>query len=190
MLKKVILALLVLLPLAVSGPAQAEPFGATAGAGLRAFSEIREAGLPHRYHYMVIPSRPHPAFAEYVAFIPPGYGLLSLSGLTGPIADTPDGKAARQAFDRIREELTREYGTCEQHDHLAPGSGPALPEEWTRSIIQRKRIYGAIWTRKSGARLPEDLFSVYLAVIPYEGQTAVSVMYQFTRYDEYMRTHR
>lgn len=104
---RMIIAFRLLTILLVAAPCMAGPFGIDSG------SELPPEAEPSpylRFHYMVDPPTPHPAFERYDVRWHPGYGICSISATTEPLEIVEGDLSIRRAFRQLAGHLTWLYG--------------------------------------------------------------------------------
>jgi hypothetical protein len=113
------------------------------------------------YHLAAVPS-PHPAFESYLVQIGPNTGLCFVKAIGVTIPTSAFGTQLRAEFSKLREELSRMYGSHRETDGLRAGSLWNEPHDWTMGLLKKDRLLAATWDGTTGARLSSELRVVYL----------------------------
>lgn len=163
-MKKTLFCLLLILVFA--GSILAGPFGIEMGDSLR---KLEETGLvpsatSSAGYYFITPKSTHPDFEDYLVRIDEDEGVFLIKAIGKDISDNKYGTKTKSKFDEIRKGLDRTYGSSELTDLLMPRALWKDLDEWLMSIRQQERFHLAKWDNKTGASLPKEYASIYLAV--------------------------
>lgn len=164
-MKKNLLFLLFLF--SIIGSIYAGPFGLEKG---MSFDEVKEACggrepvSADNGAYIIIPTKPHPYFVRYIAWIDPKEGLHYIKAIGSDISTNGYGIEVRSKFDSLETTLSKTYGTCDRTNVLLPGSIWRDADDWMMAISKKERYMMSAWEKKYGSSLPDSITGVYMAV--------------------------
>lgn len=123
----------------------------------------------------------HPAFEFYRVTDAPGAGLCAVLASTRGYLRDEYGGAARTAFALVRAHLSEEYGQANEFtDTLRPASYWKAPNEWSRALYLKDRVYQAEWHAPPGNTLPGNVTHIVLAVQAMDtSRPFMTLLYQF-----------
>jgi hypothetical protein len=162
------------------GVAIAGPFGLEQGMTLQQIGGNAQQLAPGKYKTTNVP-KPHSAFDAYVLEIGPHSGLCWIKAIGKTVSTSVYGLELHSTFEDLKGRLTETYGSPDLMDRLMPGSIWHDPQDWMMALLKKERVLIAVWSQKSGARLPPDIKSVAIsarALSPGSGDVAVE--YAFT----------
>ena len=141
------------------------PFGLKMG---MTFDEITEASddkspiLVDNDIYYIYPSKTHPAFQTYIAFIDKEYGLYALRAISDDILANRYGSEIKYKFREIKERIEKIYGSTETVDKIVSKTIWNSEEDWLQSLREGSRIYVSVWQNNNNITLKDDLVMVGL----------------------------
>jgi hypothetical protein len=174
----------VLSTIATCGSAWAGPFGLEKGMTLQQIGGKPEQLAPGKYRISTVP-KPHSAFETYVVEIGPHTGLCWIKAIGKTVPTSVYGSDLRTRFEDLRGRLADTYGNADSIDRLLPGSIWNEPKDWMMALVKKERVLLAIWSQKSGAKLPPDIKSVGIAARALSTESGdIAVEYAFTNETE------
>lgn len=124
-------------------------------------------------------------FAFYTLVISPDLGLCSILAQTREIKTNSHGDEIKKAYSDIEIMLSRSYGDSRKIDALKNTSITYSPEDWSRSMAAKARIYATFWSAKEGSQLKDSIISVVLSANLLDPNTGdISVLYVFENYNK------
>lgn len=139
------------------------PFGLKMGMTLTEIATVCNNKKPEHVEndcYYVFPTKTHPLFKQYVAFVSKEKGLYCLKAVTDDIKTNNYGAEIKNAFSTIKERISKTYGDPKVIDEIASDSLFTGEQYWTHSLSQGARTYAAIWPSNSSQQLKDDLTCV------------------------------
>lgn len=95
--------------------------------------------------YLIQPTKSHPLFENYIAWVSETNGLYYIKGISREIKTTGYGTEARQEFAKLISPLERKYGRFKRIDRLDEGTLWKSDAYWTSAIAHGARTYEAHW---------------------------------------------
>jgi len=155
------------------------PFGIELFSNLDDLERLSDLG---QAKYEVTATSPHPLFATYIVQATPSQGVVWIKANSAPKLVDAYGNALRGEVDRVAQQLANRYGPGRKSDILFSGALWDAPQYWMNALEDQTRVYGYLWDIKNGAKLPDDLETVYVGAAAYGGgEGAVTVEYASTR---------
>lgn len=135
--------------------------------------------------YLIIPTKPHPYFTRYVAWIDEKEGLNYIKAIGANIETSSYGFDLKSKFNSLEESLSKTYGRCERIDTLLPGSIWDDADDWMKALEKKERYLISQWDKKSGSNLPDTINGIYL-VANADGYTTgfVTLEYEFVNHEK------
>lgn len=125
----------------------AGPFGLSMGMSLEEIAA--ECTDEPKYiaddRYLIQPTKSHPLFENYIAWVSETNGLYYIKGISREIKTTGYGTEARQEFAKLISPLERKYGRFKRIDRLDEGTLWKSDAYWTSAIAHGARTYEAHW---------------------------------------------
>jgi len=160
-MRRIIFILLVLLTISISG-AFCGPFGLDMGMSLDRVRQVSSTTPANRGNdlYEITPPNTNNMFETYVVRIHPTYGVYLIKAVGVDITTNGYGTALRTAFNNLAGSLERVYGQYRLTDFLLPRSIWKDPDDFMMGLLRNERYLFAMWERKEGSNLPDDLESI------------------------------
>lgn len=165
----------------------ASPFGLSKGMTLEQVKEACGGREPVKIDdglYYIVPSKQHPYFVRYAAWVDEKEGLNYIKAIGKDIDTNSYGFELKSKFDSLETYLSKTYGKCNRMDFLMPGSIWDDLDDWMYALEKKERCLMSSWERKYGSTLPEELETVYLGA---EGESSDSgyivLEYEFTNHE-------
>lgn len=179
-MNKLLLALILIFSSA--GIIYAGPFGTNMGDQKEKFQDLEQTG--DASFETLNMGKNHPDFGLYLLEIPQKYGLVSVSACSHIIKNDSYGTAAKNLFDKIKEQLVSTYGNnTKKIDFLKNGSIWTQNKHWTAGINRRERFYQCIW-ELDGTKNNISLIILKIVALSSD-ETGVMLSYYYTNYAEY-----
>jgi hypothetical protein len=158
------------------------PFGITFGAAPPTSFER----FDNNFAYSDLTPYPHPSFSHYNCLFSAGTGVAKVCAYSEPFENDEYGASARNALQRVEEQLVQKYGEPEYIDILKSGAIYTEPRDWIGSIRYGERTFACLWERGK-QKLPDELDSIVLSLgcnddlgvkltLAYEGVTLPKVL--------------
>lgn len=165
----------------------ASPFGLSKGMTLEQVKEACGGREPVKIDdglYYVVPTKQHPYFERYIAWIDEKEGLNYLKAIGKDIDTNSYGFELMSKFNSLETSLSKTYGKCDRMDFLMPGSIWDDLDDWMYALEKKERYLLSSWERKYGSTLPDELDSVYLGAKANSSNSGYVVLeYKFTNHD-------
>ena len=141
----------------------AAPFGLKMGMTLNEIAEVCDGIEPQHIEndcYYISPTKKHPLFKHYVAFVSEKKGLYCLRAVSDDIKTNDYGTEIKNAFSEIKERISKTYGKSRFIDEIASDSIWKDDKYWLSALSDGARTYAAIWKSNSTTQLKDDLEEV------------------------------
>ncbi|WP_443741000.1 hypothetical protein [Treponema berlinense] len=176
--------LLIILPVTIF----ASPFGLKKGMTIEQIAEVCNGNeLEHIEGdmYSILPSKSHPFFKIYIAFVNEKAGLYGIKALSDEISVNDYGTEIKTAFENIKDRIAKTYGIPKIIDEIDPTSVYKDENYWTYSLSKGARTLAAIWGVNE-KKLPDDLSGIAISAKAQIGPQigAILLEYKFNNYDQ------
>ncbi|MCR5188965.1 MAG: hypothetical protein K6C97_08515 [Treponema sp.] len=165
----------------------AGPFGLSKGMTYDQVKEAcggREPVKVAEGRYLIVPTKPHPYFTRYVAWIDAKEGLNYIKAIGADISTNGYGIELRSKYDSIEASLSKNYGTGDKTSLLLPGSIWDDPDDWMKALEKKERYLMTIWSKKYGSTLPEEITSICIAACAESSSSGyVCLEYEFSNHE-------
>lgn len=125
----------------------AGPFGLSMGMSLEEIAA--ECTDEPKYiaddRYLIQPTKSHPLFENYIAWVSETNGLYYIKGISREIKTTGYGTEAKQEFSKLISPLERKYGKFKRIDTVQKDTLWQDDCDWMRAIAHGARTYEAHW---------------------------------------------
>lgn len=125
----------------------AGPFGLSMGMSLEEIAA--ECTDEPKYiaddRYLIQPTKSHPLFENYIAWVSETNGLYYIKGISREIKTTGYGTEARQEFAKLISPLERKYGKFKRIDTVQKDTLWQDDRDWMSAIAHGARTYEAHW---------------------------------------------
>ena len=178
-----------LLPLALTAVlAFSGPFGLEMGMTLEEVANVCGGKEPVDLgggRYLVQPTKAHPSFAEYVAYVSETEGLYALTASTKEILSDEEGKTLQKKFHSLLDSVSKTYGECRLVDEIDEASKLTDDIYWIHTLRTGERKLEAWWLGTDGAAISDDVQNIYLAVKSTSYLKArIALRYRFANFDK------
>lgn len=139
------------------------PFGFKMGMTLTQITQACNNVKPRQIEgdkYYVYPAKKHPLFKDYIAYVDASEGLYCLQAVSDDIKTNDYGTELKSSFSKIKDRISKTYGTPRIIDKIANDSLYKDEKYWTYALAQGARTYAAVWDSK----LKDDLIRVFIYV--------------------------
>ena len=119
----------------------AGPFGLSKGMTYEQVKEAyggREPVKGAEGRYLIVPSKHHPYFTKYVAWIDAKEGLNYIKAIRADISTNGYGIELRSKYESLEASLIKIYGTGDKISVLLPGSIWDDPDDWMIALEKKK----------------------------------------------------
>lgn len=124
--------------------------------------------------------KPHSAFEYHVLQFSPCSGLSWIKAVGKTITTNDFGTSLQNAFDEMKEKLSKKYGESESFSFLMEGSIWHEPQDWMQGLLNEDRTLAARWKASSQKQLPNQLSCVFLVAEAADTSSGyVAVEYEF-----------
>lgn len=182
MKKLFVIIFLVLLSVSVF----AGPFGLEMGMTYEQIKDACGGRLPTKIDdgkYIIIPSKPHPYFIVYVAWIDDTDGLTYIKAIGEDISTNGSGISLKSRFDSLEESLSKTYGKNIKIDFLIPDSIWKDYLDWMSALSKNERYLMCEWSADHGSTLPSDISVIYMAAVASSSSIGyVALEYEFANH--------
>ena len=157
------------------------PFGFRMGMNLSQITQACNNTKPKHIEgdkYYVYPSKTHPLFKDYIAYIDASEGLYCLQAVSDDIKTNDYGTELKSSFSKIKDRISKTYGNPRIIDKVANDSLYKDDKYWTYALTTGARTYAAVWESK----LKDDLIRVFIYVTAKSSFNVgwVNLEYDFT----------
>lgn len=162
----------------------AAPFGLKMGMTLEDITEVCSGTEPkHIEHdcYYISPTKKHPLFKRYIAFVDNEKGLYCLKAISNDIQTNKYGEELKNEFANIKERISKTYGKPRIIDKLEPDYLHKDEKYWLYAIEEGGRTYAAVWQSNSKTQLKDDLtyITIYVSSKSYMNTGWITLQYDF-----------
>ena len=109
--------------------------------------------------------RPHPDLPNYVANWRPDSGIDRLFASSRINEDDAYGSQSLTLYDRLRSQLIKAYGECEDFHHLKPGAIYDEDRDFVHSLSNGERFHTSVWNAQSGSTLDSGIQEIRLMIL-------------------------
>lgn len=127
---------------------------------------------------LVSPTKPHPDFDLYAAYIDDEYGIYMIRTISETFDNEYD---LRDLYDTLKNQLSSVYGEPFEMDEINPESIWDSSWDFIRSIYYGERILMSLWFPERVEGAPEDI-SLYVDAFD-ESSAAVTIEYSSQDYE-------
>lgn len=143
----------------------AAPFGLKMGMTLDEVTEACGGTKPVHIEdncYQIYPTKTHPLFKQYAAFVDSERGLYCIKAVSEEISTNDYGTEIKNAFSEIENRIAKTYGKSRKIDELSDDYYAKSEQYWVSQLSKGARTYAAIWESTSKSQLKDDLDSVVI----------------------------
>jgi hypothetical protein len=167
---------------AIPGIAHSQAFGVQMGAPVSRYGGKLLEGSKFSFEIRV--PEPNSEFESYVAIATPQTGICKVTGLGVTHQNDDYGTDTRAAYDRLRDALTKRYGTNKSFDFIKYGALWNEPREWVWSIYKKERTLSAYWDKDERSSLPQSVSIIGLhAKAVSSSAPYITLNYEFANMD-------
>ena len=187
------LLLLAIIMIASISSAFAGPFGLEMGMNhdeiTKACGGIRPEKMGNDDRYLISPTKSHPDFEEYIAWVDGNKGLYYLKTISKPIHTSKYGNELKSDFFNMVDRLSNSYGKARIVDEIRDSASKLWggDDYWMYTLQNDDRRLAAAWEKnKEHTNLPAEFNFVALwAVAEKIGYTGrLMIEYEFANYEE------
>lgn len=175
----IVLLIMVYIPFVFAGP-----FGLEMGMSYEQVKEAcggREPVSVGNGAYIITPTKTHPYFIRYIAWIDDIEGLNYIKAIGADIDTNGYGIELRSKFESLESSLSKSYGKCDRTSFLLPSSIWDEPDDWMKALEKKERYLLSAWGRKYGSTLPENITSIGLVASANSSSNGyITLEYEFS----------
>jgi hypothetical protein len=169
-------------------PLFAAPFGLEKGMSYEQVKQAcgdREPVSVGNGRYLIVPTRPHPYFTQYVAWIDEKEGLNYIKAIGSDISTNGYGFEICSKYDSLEAALCKTYGKCNRLSILLPESIWNDPDDWMTALEKKERYLMTTWSKKNESTLPEEIVGIYMAATATSTSSGyICLEYEFSNHEK------
>jgi len=121
----------------------------------------------------------------YIVRIHPKYGVYLIKAVGKEISTNGYGFALKSAFNDLLGSIEKTYGKYNKTDLLLPRSIWSDPDDFMMGLLKNERYLYAVWERKEGSNMPNDLETIAVMASALSGSRGyLTLEYYSTNYDK------
>ena len=158
-----------------TGEGDVSPFGLPFRTPIDDLQIVAELG---EGKFEVSPPRPHPLMDSYIVQAGRRVGVVWIKAISPVISGDDYGTHVRALVDRLSQQLVQRYCAPKKTELLLDGALWNEPRDWLSAVNAGERLYSYTWDRRSGAKLPLAIETIYAGVITYDsGSCSAAIEY-------------